>query len=212
MIRNIVLICTVMLLAAGAARPLQAQSWETPTFFSPAAHDDVGLYLIDAEGADLGFMGIWRQSGRIGLGVRAGMGGRENNRSALLGVELWAPLITPRQDQPLTISWIAGGGAAFSDGFTWLRIPAGVSIGVEIPGPSFVLVPYAHPRVSLDFFSFDLPTGEEETDSELNLDVDLGADLMLGPSWVARIGVTVGEADAFGIGLAYRIPRGVSVR
>jgi len=105
---------------------------------------------------------------------------------------------------------VVGAGAAF-DGVTWLRIPAGVSIGAQIAGTGFTVTPYAHPRLSFDLVSFDFE-GEEETDSEFNLDVDFGADLDFGGSFVARFGLTVGEVEAFGIGLAYRIPRGVSVR
>lgn len=206
------LVCTVALIATSITGRAHAQSWETPSFFSPTVHDDIGLYLLDADGGDLGFAGIWRQSGQLGLGVRGGMGGSEGSRTALIGVELWSLVVEPRAGQPLAVSWITGGGAAFSDGLTWLRIPGGVSVGVEIPGPSFTLVPYVHPRVAFDRQTVDLPTGRERTDSEINLDVDLGADLMLAGGWVARIGVTVGHVDVFGVGLAYRIARGVSVR
>lgn len=190
--------------------PVLAQSWETPSFFSPRAHDDIGLYLIDPDGGDLGFMAIWRQSGRINLGVRGGMGGFEGNRTVLLGAEFYGPLVRPNAGNVLAVSWLVGAGASF-DGFTWLRVPVGVSIGAEIAGSGITVVPYAHPRVSLDVIAVDV-NGDEETDSEVNLDVDFGADLMLGARWIARFGLTVGQVDGFGLGLAYRIPRGVAVR
>jgi hypothetical protein len=193
------------------ASPAMAQSWETPSFFSPRSHDDIGVYLIDPDFGDLGFMAIWRQSGRLNLGVRGGMGGVEGDRTVLVGAEFYGPLVRPGGGNVLAVSWIIGAGASF-DGATWLRIPAGVSVGAEIAGSGFTIVPYAHPRVSLDVIAFDTPGGDEETDSEVNLDVDFGADLMLGARWIARFGLTVGEVDGFGLGLAYRIPRGVSVR
>jgi len=200
-----------VLMALNLTRPARAQSWETPSFFAPSAHDDIGLYLIDAEGGDLGFMGVWRQSGNVSFGLRAGMGGVEGNRSVLLGAEIHGSLVNPGGTNVLAISWLAGAGASFN-GATWLRVPAGLSIGARIPGSGFTITPYVHPRVSLDVVSRDRPNGEEDTDSEVNLDVDFGADLALGTSWVARFGLTVGEIEAFGIGLAYRIPRRISVR
>ena len=49
----------------------RAQHWETPTFFAPRPADDIGAYLVDTEGGDIGLAGIWRQSGNVNLGVRA---------------------------------------------------------------------------------------------------------------------------------------------
>jgi hypothetical protein len=201
----------VVLIGAALTRPAHAQSWETPSFFAPSMHDDIGLYLIDAEGGDLGFLGMWRQSGNVSFGVRAGMGGVEGDRSVLLGAEIYGSLVNPTGTNVLSVSWITGAGGSFN-GFTWLRIPVGLSIGARIPGSGFTITPYVHPRLSLDVISFDVGEREEETDSEFNLDVDFGADLALGDSWVGRFGLTVGEVEAFGIGLAYRIPRGISVR
>jgi hypothetical protein len=200
-----------VLLALAITSPATAQSWETPTFFAPAAHDDIGFYLIDAEFGDLGFMGIWRQSGNLNFGLRGGMGGVEGNRTVLLGVEVYGPLVTPGGSSVLAVSWLAGAGASFN-GATWLRVPAGVSIGARIPGSGFTITPYVHPRLALDVVSRDRPNGDEDTDSEFNLEADFGADLAFGTSWVARFGLTVGDVEAFGIGLAYRIPRGISVR
>lgn len=197
----------LFLLLPAAAR---AQSWEIPAFFSPRLHDDIGAYLFDPEGGDLGLMGIWRQSGGINLGVRAGFGGVSGDRTVLVGAELYGMLVEPNAESVVAAAWLVGAGATF-DGSTRLRIPAGVSLGARLDAGGLAVTPYAYPRVSFDLVSYDVPDGEE-TDGEFNIDVDLGAELELGSSWLLRAAVTIGDGEAFGFGLAYRIPRGIAVR
>ncbi len=72
-------------------------------------------------------------------------------------------------------------------------------------------MPWIHPRLALDIFSFDTADGDD-TDTELNADLDFGVDLTLGTSWTIRGGYTSGHVDTFGVGVAYRIPRSVEVR
>lgn len=190
---------------------VHAQAWDNPGFFSPRPGDDIGLYVLSPEYGDAGFAGIWRQSGNINLGVRAGIGGRSGDRTVLVGAEFFGPL-NLETGTNLLLSWIVGAGASF-DGGTWLRIPVGASIGIPLAaGSGFTILPYAHPRVALDVFVSDVGDGEEETDTELNVDVDIGADFELGPSWVIRVGASFGRQDTFGAGIAYRIPRRVLVR
>ena len=54
--------------------------------------------------------------------------------------------------------------------------------------------------------------GEEETETNIGLSVDLGVDVGLGERFILRAGGSFGDRDAFGAGLALRIPRKVSVR
>lgn len=199
-----------VVLAAGLAAPAAAQSWDTPSFFAPGPHDEIALHLISPDNLDLGFMALWRQSGRLNLGVRGGMGGVEGNRSILLGAEFYGPLVRPSGQNVLAVSWIVGAGASFND-VTAFRIPIGLSAGAVIEGEGFTVTPYAHPRIALDIISFDVGD-EEETDTDLNIDADFGADLALGQSFILRFGLTVGENEVWGVGLAYRIPRRVAVR
>jgi hypothetical protein len=193
-----------------AAAPLAAQAWDSPSFFSPRPGEDIGLYVVksDVEGSDLGFTGIWRQSGNINLGVRAGLIGGD---FITLGAEFYGPL-NFLGESGLIMSWITGIGAGFNDDVTTLRIPAGVSVGVNIGAGGINLTPYAHPRVAFDLAAFDNEAGEEETDSEFNFDIDLGADAALGESFVVRVGVTIGETNTFGAGIAYRMSRRIEVR
>jgi hypothetical protein len=95
---------------------------------------------------------------------------------------------------------------------TWLRVPLGVSVGVDIPTSGSVrILPYIHPRVALDLVAFDTPDGEE-TDTDLNVELDLGADIGLGQQFVLRVGATIGEWDAIGVGVAYKMGRRLVVR
>ena len=209
MVKNTIGAAVVLALALPAAG--WAQHWDTPTFFAPRMADDIGAYIVDTEGGDLGLAGIWRQSGNINLGVRAGFGGRSGDRTFLVGAELFGMLVEPDGGRPLAVAWMTGAGASF-DGVTALRIPAGVSIGARLGSGDFAVTPYAHPRLSFDMYTYDLPGGDEETNTELNFDVDLGGELELGESWLLRAAVTIGDREAYGFGLAYRIPRPVAVR
>jgi len=207
MIRKALIFCAA---ATALAASAQAQSWETPSFFSPRAGSEIGAYLISPDGGDLGLVGIWRQSGSINLGLRGGFGGRSGDHTVLLGAEFFGPIVSPGNSQILAVSWLVGAGASF-DGVTWLRVPVGLSIGAEIVGSNVTITPYVHPRVAVDVFSFERANGENTTDSELNIDADFGADFAFS-RWIARVGLTVGDRDVVGFGLSYRIPRGVSVR
>jgi hypothetical protein len=194
---------------AGAAAPLSAQAWDSPSFFSPRPGEDIGLYVIDAEGGgDLGFAGIWRQEGNINLGVRAGLAGGDHFS---VGAEFYGPLDVLGPQSPVLLSWIVGAGATFND-VTWLRIPLGASIGMNIGTSSSIrIMPYIHPRVAFDLLARDTPAGEE-TETELNVDLDLGADIGLGQQFVLRVGATIGDLDAIGVGVAYKMGRRLVVR
>jgi hypothetical protein len=196
-------------MCAGAAAPAAAQAWDTPTFFSPRPGEDIGLYIIDADGvSDLGFAGIWRQEGNINLGVRAGIAGDDYYA---VGAEFYGPLHVLGPQSPLLVSWVLGAGATFN-GVTWLRIPFGASIGMDLGSAnSLRIMPYVHPRVAFDLVAFDTPTGEE-TDTEFTFDLDLGADIGLGQQFVLRFGATLGDRSAIGAGVAYKMGRRLVVR
>ena len=201
-----------VLLILAAAAPAAAQAWDNPSFFAPRAHDDIGVYVINPDDGDLGFAGIWRQSGNINLGVRGGFAGDFDVWQ--LGAELYGPLSLPLGGTPLLLAWNTGIGASFGDGFTALRIPLGASIGFEFggTGSGITIVPYAHPRAVFELIALELTNDEEETDTEFDLDLDLGADVQIGERWIVRGGVSLPESTTFGLGIAYRIPRPISVR
>ena len=194
-----------------------AQSgWDAPTFFSPRPMDDVGIYAFKTDAASIGdptgLKLIWRQSGNLNLGVHAGTADLDNiGQTILLGGEFYGPLSGATASTGLIMSWGLGAGAVFGDNYIDLSIPAGVSVGMNLGTGGVSFLPYVHPRVSFDVSSFDTPGGEE-TETNLGLSIDLGVDVGLGESFILRAGGSFGDRDAFGAGLALRIPRRVTVR
>jgi hypothetical protein len=202
-------ILAALVLVAGVAVPAAGQNWETPTFFAPRPHDDLGVHLIKPNRGDWGVVGVWRQSGGINLGVRGGIAGPSGDRSILIGAELFGPLNVLGPDSPLGLYWVTGIGAGFN-GVTALRIPLGVSLGLNLGTGNVVATPYVHPRVALDIATYSVGN-DERTDTDLNFDADLGVDVQFGPSLVGRFGVSL-DAEVFGFGLAYRLGRRAVVR
>jgi hypothetical protein len=189
--------------------PASAQAWDAPSFFSPRPGEDVGLYAFTAEATDdWGFAAIWRQSGNINLGVRAGIVGRDH---IILGAEFYRPFDLLGPGSGLLMSWAFGVGASFNE-VTTLRVPLGISVGAALGTAGGVqLMPYVHPRVAFQLAAYDLD-GRERTVTSGRLDIDIGADAAIGPSFVLRVGATLGETTTFGAGAAYRLQRRLIVR
>lgn len=219
-----VLVTAVLLFAT--AQGASAQRWDAPLFFSPRPMDDVGIYYVrtdrdndfggfgDANGLQL----IWRQSGNLNLGVHLGTGDIENiGESILVGAELYGPLSRVGASTGLLVNWSAGIGAAFGDlgddvEYIDFSVPVGVSLGMRLGSGSTALVPFVHPRVSLDVVAVTV-NDIEETETEIGFAADLGAELNLGERFLLRGAFTFGkDRDAFGVGLAYRTPRRLIVR
>lgn len=202
---------TILLVGLGmllGAAPATGQGWDVPSFFAPRQADDIGVYAVKPDGsAGAGFAVIWRQSGNINLGVR---GGLADGGHVQLGAEFFGPLNLGAPGAALQFSWIVGGGATFNDA-TLLRIPLGVSAGMELGTGGMRITPYVHPRVALSVLAYDTPGGER-TDTDVGFDIDVGADASIGESLVLRVGVSLGDAEAFGAGIAYRMGRRVVVR
>lgn len=196
----------IMVAATAVATPVSGQAWGSPTFLPPSPGDDIGLYLTDMDGVDLGFQGIWRQQGNLNLGLRVGfLDTNLGDDLITVGVETWDRILQ-NSDLPVDVAWTLGAGAAFGDG-TFIGIPVGLTIGrvIDLDGIAFQL--YGHPRLSVEIASFN-----DNTDTDLDGLFDLGADVYLGDAWKLRLGATIGGPDAVGVGLAYRFTRGVAVR
>src|SRR5919108_2637867 len=191
---------------AGAA-PLAAQ-WESPTFFAPRPGEDLGLYYVSPAGVnEWGIHGIWRQEGNLSFGVRLGL---EENEVFHVGAEFYGPLGLAAPESSLLFSWALGLGASIMDDITWLRVPLGVSIGMNLGSPGTMqLKPYVFPRVAFDLLAIEVG-GEEETDTEFNVPIDAGVDVDVG-AFVLRGGVTFSlteeDATSFGAGIALKMPR-----
>jgi hypothetical protein len=219
--RSLFLALVALPLLAPNAR---AQNWDAPLFFSPRPMDDIGLYYVRTNdaffGQDVsGIKGIWRQSGNINLGVQLGIGDLKDAGNAILvGAEFYNSIGSVSRGGSFYAAWSLGAGATIGSGYADLSIPVGVSIGPRLGTGKTNLLPYAHPRVSLDITAYDDVNGDEQTITDVGLAVDLGADLTLGDKLIVRAGYTLGgsndvrKRNALGIGLAYRIPRKVLVR
>ena len=193
---------------AASSQDLGLSGWDAPSFFSPRPGEDIGVYGFKPQGSSWGISGIWRQEGRLNLGVRLGV---TDDESILVGSEFYKPLRI--SNSPLVMSYMLGAGATFNGDFTSLRIPFGVSIGAELGQSTGIrILPYVHPRVAFQYDVVDLGNGNEVTDSEFPFDLDIGADIPLGSSWVLHAGGTVTHGGVYGVGLAYRMSRRLVVR
>ena len=201
----------VLATMAGAAEPLAAQFWDSPTFFAPNPGEDIGLYYVNPPVADWGIAGIWRQEGNLSLGVRLGL---EEGEAFNVGAEFYGPLgLAPGSS--LLFSWWLGLGASIQDSATVLRVPLGLSVGMSLGSPGTVqLKPYVFPRVAFDLFVEEI--GDEEvTETKFNVPIDVGVDVDIG-AFVLRGGVTFSvtedDATSFGAGIALKMPRRIAVR
>jgi len=209
----------VMLLGAllAAPGPLAAQAWDAPALFPPRPADELGGYVLQPPFGDWGLAAIWRQTGPVGLGVRAAYLNLEGDESAFaVGAEFFGPLLRPAPGSALEAAWTLGAGATF-DGGTLLRVPAGVSLGARLGRADLAIVPFAHPRLALEALFVD---GERVTEWPLTL--DLGVDLAVGRSFTLRAAAFLflttldeggGEGDdGLAVGVVVPFGRPVAVR
>jgi hypothetical protein len=192
-----------------------AQAWDAPMYFNPRPMDDIGLYFTRTNrtsGGDAnGLIGIWRQSGNLNLGVRAGVGDLEDaGGTVLVGAELYGPLNRLIPASGLDIAWLLGAGAVFGSDYTLFSIPLGVSIGLRLGTGGVSIQPHVLPRVAFDVAAFDID-GEEVTETDGSVAIDVGADVNIGSSFILRVAWSIADRDAYGVGLALRWPRPVSV-
>ncbi|MEX2283440.1 MAG: hypothetical protein WEE89_13235 [Gemmatimonadota bacterium] len=193
----------------------QQIAWDAPSFFSPRPMDDIGLYVSQTQypggGSSTGLSGIWRQSGNLNLGVRAGVGDLEDaGGTVLVGAELYGPLNRLLPSTSVDLSWMLGGGAVFGDNYTLFSMPLGISIGMRLGTGAVQFAPYVHPRWSLDIAAFDV-NGTEQTRTGGSIVIDAGADVSLGQRFILRLGGSFLDREAFGAGVALRWPRPISV-
>ncbi len=205
--RGVLLLAGLVVAGAGpaSAQERDVPAWDAPSFLSPRPGDDLGVYLIDPTGGDWALAGIWRQSGELNLGVRLGVADAPDETPIFFGAEFYGPLVRADRAFPLDVAWLLGAGATL-DGGTFLRLPAGVSVGRVIDADGLIFVPYAVPRIALDVFADD---GDSET--EFSFTADLGVDLRV-DSWLLRFGAALGDHDALGLGIAFGTGRRVTAR
>ncbi len=198
---------TTTSLQAQSFKPIAA--WDGPDFMAPGPESGIGVYYIHPRDTDGGVAATWRSGSGLNLGVRGdyihsifgsswGIGGEAKG-----GIGAMAP--------PLVINWTAGIGALITSasdgsgaGESDLRVPVGLSIGLRLVSGGLILTPYVHPRVSLAYVSFNNGGG---SDTSVEFDTDVGADLQLTPGVTLRLGGTFGDQPALGAGLALALGR-----
>ncbi|MFQ5890402.1 MAG: hypothetical protein ACE5JR_10170 [Gemmatimonadota bacterium] len=199
------LVASALLVGASA---LRAQTFDTPSFNTPYGEDGLGLYLLFQNDAD-DVAGIltWRQSGDVvDLGLRGGLVDAFGEVGLFGGVDLKNELVAADESFPLDVAWVTGFGIGFvpdagprDRDFGIVRIPGGVSLGRElkVENSEVMLTPYLYPRLALDILFADFD------DEDLHFDVDLGMDAQFAERFKLRMGVTVGENEAIGFGVAF---------
>lgn len=205
--RTTLLLAAVLALSPAAA---VAQVYDAPSFRPPDSERGVGFYAIslapaDDPGEDVAALATWRMPGSdLDLGLRAGAGDVGGDLALLGGIEIEQGLAASGDDAPLTVAWTSGMGVGMvpDRDAARIRIPAGITLGREIPMEGYALLPYAHPRLAADFFVRDDPPDGPGDEAELNFDLDLGADVVFEDGWRLRFGVTLGSSDAVGFGVS----------
>lgn len=208
MIRRTTLLLTALLVLCPAGA--LAQVYDAPSFRPPDSERGVGFYAIslapgDDLGEDVAALATWRMPGSdLDLGLRAGAGDIGGDLALLGGIEIEQELVASGEDAPLSVAWTSGMGVGTvpDRSSARIRIPAGITLGREIPMEGYALLPYAHPRLAVDFFVREDPPAGPGDEADLNFDMDLGADVIFDEGWRLRFGVTLGSSDAVGFGVS----------
>jgi hypothetical protein len=183
-------------LAVAAAVPAQAQVF-TPTYMTPYPQNEIGIYASDGPG-DLALEGVWRRvaAGGADIGIRAGFADVEKG-ALLLGLEVRNPVILA--GSPIGLAFTAGAQAAVGDqvGFGG---QAGFTAGHAIEGGNVRFTPYIHPRLVV----VNELSAVRETDLELQVRADVGADVAMEGGFSFRFAVNLGQGARFGAGVAFR--------
>lgn len=196
-------------LAIAFAAPLGAQAYTYPSMQpTRIAEREYNFMLADSDAGGTALVFQWREglgnpklqfTGDLGFGDPEFGDGR-----FILGGGLAYQLVRVSEEMPFDIVLAGGLGASFGDDVTIMRLPFGAAIGRRFPLENELAIsPFVHPRLSWNRVSGD---GFSDTDTEL--EVDIGANLELNPRMAIRLAAVLGDADAIGIAFAWT-PRGL---
>lgn len=189
------------LLGLGLAAPaLHAQAWNHPTFQPPEiAPREFNFAIADGGWGGTTILFQWRESvgARTQLSLDAGFAEPQPELAdtyALVGGQLGYQMARADRDLPFDVLLTAGLFAALGD-VNVMRVPVGVSLGHRFPLEGrLAITPYIHPRVALDHCSDCTANG---SDSDVGLNLDVGADFEFNPRLSLRLGATLGGSDLF---------------
>src|SRR5919199_2573226 len=210
--KSSLIVAAVMGAAAVTAAPLRAQAWHYPSFQPPTIVTREFNFAVAGGGDVYGTTGIaqWREGigpdthfeGEIGFADPGGAG----NTGFIIGGGLGQRLVRATPDLPLDMVFTGGLYGDFGGNSSFIRMPFGVSVGHRFPlqGTRAAMIPFVHPRVSVDFCTSDC--GDIGTEVKLNF--DFGADFEVTRMLSLQGLITVGGVSAarsevgFGLGLA----------
>jgi hypothetical protein len=189
----------IALLVLASAAPLAAQSFYAPGLQpSQITGREATLALVDAGSA--GLVGQWRQPlarPKTQLTLEAGVLGSNGGGSSriVLGAGLAYQVATVSPSLPVDIALTGGVGVA-SGGGSSLTIPVGAVLGrrFDLDG-GIAVTPYLHPQIALT-------SASSNTDVDLN--IDLGANVQIKPTMAIRLGFSLGQSDALALGLSLK--------
>ncbi len=197
-------------LAVVLAAPLNAQAYAYPSLQpSRIAEREYNFALADFDGGT-GIIFQWREglgNPKLQFTLDAGfadLDAANTDTRLIIGGGLAYQLTSATTDQPFDIVLAGGLGLSTGDDLTTLRVPFGAAIGHRFPlEGTFAITPFVHPRLSYDRVSFN-----GASNSDTNLNVDIGANFELKPQMAIRVAAALGDDDAVAISFAWS-PRGL---
>jgi hypothetical protein len=200
------LVAAVVLLTPAGAHGQTA--WDSPLLLPPRPAPGFGIFLTDMHNGGIGLLGTWR-SPVWNFGVRGGIseGAGGSDLAIFGGVDYTGPLHVATEDVPVDVDWVFGAGLGLNDGAR-ISVPVGITAAHSIQTETARFTPFLTPRIVLDAF-FASENSERGSDLGLSFAVDLGLDLRLaatgGPldDMTIRIGVSLGDRTAIGLGLVF---------
>lgn len=198
-------------LALAVAAPLGAQAYNYPAMQSSRVSErEYNFVLADGDGSGTALVLQWREglaNPKLQFTLDAGFAdpdGAGAETRLIIGGGLYYQLTTSTADMPFDIVLGGGIGASFGDDSTTLRLPFGASIGHRFPlEGTFAITPFVHPRLTWDRVS-----SNGFSDSDINLDLDIGANFELTEQMAFRIAAGLGHSEAIGLSFAWT-PRGL---
>lgn len=196
-----------------------AQAFEYPAFQLPRVTEAREYNFAFADGDNSQSLVFqWREGYGPGSQLSFDVGFSDidipgGDPALLVGGQYAQQLTTVSADIPVDVALTVGANLAAFTGTpsgVLLRVPLGVVAGrtIVIDAPTgFAITPYVHPRVSLDYLSDDNVDGNVDDNTDLGLNVDIGANFQFTRAFAGRLAFTIGgdefaSGDAFGISFA----------
>ncbi len=174
----------------------------TPPGTLPRGAQSFAGYVTIEDETDL--FGVYRRGlgGDLDLGLRLGYTDTGDG-GIHLGGDLRYKFGGPRSPE-LDFALAGGLQLSFADRGNWVAVPFGVAMGTDVGTGERAVVVYGLPF--LQVYRVDPDFGDSETELEVGL--ELGAEIELTLDWLVRAGLVVGSHDddevSLALGLVYR--------